>query len=103
MPFRKWLRDKSNSTRLNRKHPNLSAIINDNLEGGESNRLARLNNEQVGIKDISIVYYANDSPIKTVVNILKSISENDTKVRMNFLIIEISFIYFYRSSHRKKI
>jgi hypothetical protein len=86
MPFRKWVRDKNNLPKLNQRSLSISGVNNINQE-------ERINNEKFGIEDISIVYLSNDSPIKTIVDILESISENETKVRICFFsIIKIEYI-----------
>jgi hypothetical protein len=83
MPFQKWLREKNVVSKLRRR----STIINDNLPE-ESNT----NNEKPSGEDILMIYLSNGSAIKTVVTILQSINENETKV--SYLIIENIFILY---------
>jgi hypothetical protein len=79
MPFRKWLKEKNNNSKSNQRSTTISAMINGNRQ--QSNRVSvSINNEKPCGEDISIIYFASDSPIKTLVDILQSMSENEAKV-----------------------
>ena len=88
MPFQKWLNKRNNNSKSNRQAGTISAIINGNrqqqqqlqqhqhqpdLTEGRSNKIH-------SGEDVCIIYLTHGSPLETVLAILQSISENQTKV-----------------------
>ncbi len=85
MPFRKSIREKNNYFKSSQRSGMISTIINDNRQTGI------LNNEKHSSEDISNIYFAISSPIKTVIDILRSISENQAKISL--LILEVLYLF----------
>ena len=79
MPFNKWLKQKRNHFKSNQKKGTVLAVVNGKQQEESTSRVGR-NYEKSSGEDISIFYLATDSPMETVIAILQSISENETKV-----------------------